>query len=391
MSARGVRYLIAGGGMTADAAVAGIREHDRDGSIAVIGAESDPPYKRPLLTKGLWSGDDESKVWLRTGEVAGVELITGRSVVSIDPSEHAAVDDAGETYRYEQLLLATGATPREIPNTKSIVYFRTLADYRFVRERAVPGERVVVIGGGFIGSEIAAALVGAGCEVTMVFPEPAIGWRLFPAELAQFVSRYYEERGVDVRHDETVSAADEFSVTLGSGTTLDANVVIAGVGVEPTTALGAEAGLAVDNGFVVDEYGHVEGQTDIFAAGDVANFPVSALGKRLRIEHEDHARSHGRAVGANMAGANVPYDHLPFFYSDLFDLGYEAVGEVDSRQPRVEHWVEPNRKGVVASVDENGRPRGFLLWNTWDSVEVARGLIRDGKPIESGTLASVFS
>jgi NADPH-dependent 2,4-dienoyl-CoA reductase/sulfur reductase-like enzyme len=389
-SARPVRYLIVGGGMTADAAVAGIREHDPDGSVVVIGAESDPPYKRPLLTKGLWSGDDESKLWLHNTEVEDVKLITGRTVVSIDPAEHLAVDDVGETYLYERLLLATGATPREIPDTQDVVYFRTLEDYRHVRERAVPGARVVVIGGGFIGSEIAASLAGAECHVTMVFPEPAIGWRLLPGELAQFVSSYYRERGVEVMHDETVSGADGSSVKLGTGGTLEADIVIAGIGVEPRTALGAAGGLAVDNGFVVDEYGRVEGQVDVFAAGDVANFPVPALGKRLRVEHEDHAKAHGRAVGANMAGENEPYEHLPFFYSDMFDLGYEAVGDIDSRLPRVEHWIKPNRKGVVAYVDAAGRPRGFLLWNTWDSIELARGLIRGGQPIDSDQLASVF-
>jgi 3-phenylpropionate/trans-cinnamate dioxygenase ferredoxin reductase component len=387
---KAVRYLIVGGGMTADAAVSGIREHDPTGSIVVIGAESDPPYKRPLLTKGLWRGDEESKVWLHTEDTEGVELLTGRTVVSIDPAEHSAADDAGEVYRYEKLLLATGAIPRQIPNTEGIVYFRTLEDYRQVREQAIVGARIVVIGGGFIGSEIAASLVGAGCEVTMVFPEPAINWRLLPAELAQFVSRYYRERGVDVLHDETVSASNAYSVRLGTGGTLEANLVVAGIGVEPATALASAAGLAVANGIVVDEYGRVEGQTDVFAAGDVANFPLLALGKRARVEHEDHARSHGRAVGANMAGANAPYDHLPFFYSDMFDLGYEAVGEVDSRLATVESWPEPDRRGVVAYVDATARPRGFLLWNTWDSVEIARGLIRDGQPIDAERLAAIF-
>ncbi len=288
-------------------------------------------------------------------------------------------------------MLATGATPRRIANAEGLVYFRTLDDYRYVRERAVAGARVVVIGGGFIGSEIAAALVGAGCQVTMVFPDPAIGSRLLPGELAQFVNGYYRERGVDVLHGETVSAADSFSVTLESGRTLEANLVVAGLGVEPATELAAAAGLAVENGILVDEHGRVEGQADVFAAGDVANFPLLALRKRFRVEHEDHARTHGRVVGANMAGADTPYDHVPFFYSDLFDLGYEAVGDVDSRLEHVEHWVEPNRQGVVAYVDAALSPRGFLLWNTWGKVDLARELIRAGEPIDGQQLATVFS
>jgi len=142
----------------------------------------------------------------------------------------------------------------------------------------------------------------------------------------------------------------------------------------------------VDDGIVVDAYGHVEGQEDIFAAGDVARFPMRALGKSGRVEHEDHANTHGRLVGANAGGANERYDHLPFFYSDLFDLGYEAVGDLDSRQDAVELWLEPNKKGVVAYVDSDARPRGFLLWNVWGKVDAARDLIRAADPIDEGTL-----
>jgi 3-phenylpropionate/trans-cinnamate dioxygenase ferredoxin reductase subunit len=119
----------------------------------------------------------------------------------------------------------------------------------------------------------------------------------------------------------------------------------------------------------------------------VANFPIPALGKNVRVEHEDHANSHGLAVGANMAGAGEPYDHLPFFYSDLFELGYEAVGEVDSRLDTIERWEKPNRKGVVAFVDDERRPRGFLFWDAWGKVDAGRDLIRAGAPIDEGALA----
>ena len=129
---------------------------------------------------------------------------------------------------------------------------------------------------------------------------------------------------------------------------------------------------------IFDEYGRASGRDDVFAAGDVARFPVAALGTTMRVEHEDHANTHGKVVGANMAGAGKPYDHLPLFYSDLFDLGYEAVGQVDSRLETVEDWKEPNRKGVVTYV-EDGRPRGVLLWNVWDKVDEARELIRSGE------------
>ena len=370
------KYLIVGGGMTGDMAAKGIREHDADGRILVVGADPHPVYKRPLLTKGLWTGAPEEKLWREPA--AGADIVTGRRIVSLDLDGHRATDDGGQEYEWEKLLLATGASPRQIPGAEGVVWFRTLDDYRLVRERATEGASFVVIGGGFIGSEIAAALTGAGVKVTMVFPEPGIGFRLFPAGLSEYLARYYREKGVEVLAGETVGAASGTSVTLGDSRTVDADCVVAGLGVVPETDLAEAAGLEVEDGIVVDEYGRAGGRNDVFAAGDVARFPVAALGTSMRVEHEDHANAHGKTVGANMAGAAQPYDHLPFFYSDLFDLGYEAVGQVDSRLETVEDWQEPYRKGVVTYV-EHGRPRGVLLWNVWDKVDNARELIRAGE------------
>jgi 3-phenylpropionate/trans-cinnamate dioxygenase ferredoxin reductase component len=370
------KYLIVGAGMTGDMAAKGIREHDPDGSITMIGADPHPPYKRPLLTKGLWQGAPEEKLWREPAE--GVELVTGRRITSVDLAAHTATNDAGEEYGWEKLLLATGARPREVPGAEGVVWFRTLDDYRRVREVAGEGAHIVVIGGGFIGSELAASLVGNGARVTMLFPESGIGHRLFPTDLSASVTDYYREKGVDVLPGEMVSEASGTGVKTQSGLELEADAVVAGLGVIANTELADAAGLEVNDGIVVDEFGRVPGHEDVFAAGDVARFPVTALGISLRIEHEDHANSHGKAVGANMAGADTPYNHLPFFYSDLFDLGYEAVGLVDSRLEAVEDWQEPYRKGVVTYV-EDGKPRGVLLWNVWDKVDDARDLIRAGE------------
>jgi NADPH-dependent 2,4-dienoyl-CoA reductase/sulfur reductase-like enzyme len=370
------KYLIVGAGMTGDMAAKGIREHDSEGAITMVGADPNPPYKRPLLTKGLWQGAPEEKVWREPAE--GVELVTGRRIASLDLGAGTATDDAGEEYSWEKLLLATGAKPRQIPGAEGVIWFRTLDDYRRLRSVAGEGAHVAVIGGGFIGSELAAGLVGNGCRVTMLFPEPGIGHRLFPTDLSASVTDYYREKGVEVLAGETVDAASADRVKTGSGRTIEADAVVAGLGVIPDTELAEAAGLEVEDGIVVDEYGRVPGHENVFAAGDVARFPVRALGTSLRIEHEDHANSHGKSVGANMAGADTPYDHLPFFYSDLFDLGYEAVGIVDSRLEAVEDWQEPYRKGIVTYL-ENGRPRGVLLWNVWDKLDAARDLLRAGE------------
>jgi len=380
--------------MTGDAACKGIRSIDPDGSIALVGDEPDPPYARPPLTKGLWLGKEESSIWRGT-EDEGVELHLGRTIVSLDLDAHTATDDRGDIYGYDRLLLATGGRPRHLPGApEGVVHYRTLADYHALRAAAAEGTRVAVIGGGFIGSELAAALASNGCAVTMIFPEEAIGTRLFPRDLALSLNDYYREKGVELVAGGLVGGVERrdggYRVTVDGGGAFDADVVVAGLGIVPRDELAADSGMATDNGIPVDDRGRVAGHDDVFAAGDVARFPARDLGRELRVEHEDHAKSHGRQVGRNMAGADEPYDHLPFFYSDLFELGYEAVGELDSRLETVAEWAEPHRKGVVCYQDAEGRPRGFLLWDVWGKVDAATDLIRAAAPVGNERLRELL-
>jgi 3-phenylpropionate/trans-cinnamate dioxygenase ferredoxin reductase subunit len=387
---RTTQYLIAGGGMTADAACKGIRDFDPEGAITVVAEESHPPYARPPLSKALWKGDEESTIWRRTVDL-GVELRLGRTIVALDLEARRATDDRGETYAYERLLLATGGRPRRLPfGGDEVIYFRTLDDYRHLRALADEDARFLVIGGGFIGSEIAAALAMNARSVTMVFPEPGIGARIFPAELSASVTDYYRAHGVEVLAGTSVTAiernGDTVRLATGDGRTLEADAVVAGLGIQPRVELAADAGLPVADGILVDDRGRVEGHERVFAAGDVARYPEAALGGARRVEHEDHAKSHGRQVGANMAGDDQPYDHLPFFYSDLFDLGYEAVGELDSRMQTIGDWSEPGQEGTIYYLDSTSRPRGVLLWNLFGRVDAARDLIRAAEPVEPGAL-----
>lgn len=382
---RAVDFLIVGGGMTAAAAAKAIRERAPKASIAVISSELYPPYDRPPLSKGLWKDGAERDVWRPIGE-ARVLLMLGRSAERIDRAAHVVEDDEGDRWKYGKLLLAVGGHPRKVEGDPGFLYFRTFDDYKRLRAAAKEGARAVVIGGGFIGSELAASLSANGCEVTMIFPEATIGARPFPKGLGEFVTGYYRERGVDVRTGMTVKSGralegGKTELTLSDGSRLEADVVVAGLGILPNVELAKAAGLTVDNGVVVDAHLRTS-DPDIYAAGDVASFPAPALGRRLRAEHEDAALSTGERAGRCMTGEDAPYESLPFFYSDLFELGYEAVGVLDSRLETVEQWVTPNREGVIYYL-EAGRVRGVLLWNTWGQVDAARALIADEGPFDA--------
>ena len=376
------QYLIIGGGMTAAAAVDGIREFDSIGEIGLISAELDVPYDRPPLSKALWKGKPLDIIW-RKLEDKRVKVHLGRVVKEIIPQQKRVVDDRGDVFTYQKLLLATGGRPRRLPfGEDRIIYFRTLSDYRRLRALTETGRRFAVIGGGFIGSEIAAALAMIGKEVIMIFPGKDIGDRVFAPPLAQFVSSFYRQKGVEVLAGEEIVGLE----TRGNLHVLKTSTfreivvdgVVAGVGIEPNVELAQSAGLEVENGIVVDESLRTS-HPDIYAAGDVAAFYNPALGKRIRVEHEDNANTMGRLAGRNMAGKSEPYHHLPFFYSDMFDLGYEAVGEVDSRLETFADWKRPNEEGVIYYL-QNDRVRGVLLWNVWEQVEAARQLIAEPGP-----------
>jgi NADPH-dependent 2,4-dienoyl-CoA reductase/sulfur reductase-like enzyme len=382
------QYMIVGGGMTADSAARGIRKVDPEGPIGMISMESNPPYNRPPLSKKLWQGKPLDSIWRKT-ESLGVELHLGLKVESIDPGVMSLRDDHGMVYTYDKLLLATGGTPRHLPfGGDQIIYYRTLGDYQRLRHLTEQGMRFIVIGGGFIGSEIAAALAMNGKEVAMIFPEEGIGARVYPHDLSQYLNHFYRDKGVEVLAGDTVqgfqSRSSQLILKLGSDRELQAEGVVAGIGIRPNVELANQADLKVDNGIVVDEFLQTS-HAGIYAAGDVASFYNPALGVRMRVEHEDNANTMGMNAGQNMAGDQKPYHHLPFFFSDLFELGYEAVGELNSQLEMVADWQEPYQKGVVYYL-KNSRVRGVLLWNVWEQVEAARKLIAEPGPFNAKEL-----
>jgi NADPH-dependent 2,4-dienoyl-CoA reductase/sulfur reductase-like enzyme len=382
------KYLIIGGGMTAMAAMRGIREIDKQGTIGLIGLEPDPPYKRPPLSKGLWKGKPLESIWIKSDDLQA-DFRLGRNIVSLDPGSLTVKDDQGATYKGEKILLATGGTPRKLPfGGDRIIYYRTLADYKRLAELSKRNLTFAVIGGGFIGSEITAALAMNGRQVTMLVPEEGIGSAIYPHDLSLFLNDYFIKKAVSVWPGEILSGAEasqgKMALKTKNGRELLVDAVIAGIGIQPNVELAKSAGLKVGNGIVVDRT-LVTSQPGIFAAGDVAEFYNPLLDKHIRIEHEDNANSMGRQVGRNMAGANESYDHLSYFFSDFFELGYEAVGELDPRQETFVDWVDPYKKGVVYYLT-GGRVRGVLLWNVWDTVPAARALMAEPGPFKAADL-----
>jgi 3-phenylpropionate/trans-cinnamate dioxygenase ferredoxin reductase component len=394
------KYVIVGGGLAGASAIEGIRQRDREGGILMLARENFAPYHRPPLSKGLWFGK-ATREELPVHEDAfyrenGVEMLLRREVVELDAARHLLWDERGVEYGYERLLLATGGKPRRLvasgAEVEGLHYFRNLEDYLYLERRLDRFEHVLVVGGGFIGAELAAALKHAGKEVTFLYDREYPLFRVLPRDLGRYVADYYRQRGVEtVSEDKAVGFEKSqglIQVRLASGSVITTQTVLAGIGIEPEVDLAEAAGLDVDDGVVVDEYARTT-DPDIFAAGDLARYPCVPLQRSLRVEHWDHAREQGRCAGANLAGADQPYEGIPYFFSDLFDLGFEAVGDLDPTLRVEAVWREPMREGVVFYLRDEV-VRGVLLWNVRGAVDWARDLVRAAKPMSAAERSAII-
>lgn len=387
-------YLIVGGGLAASAAVDGIRERDADGSIALLGEESEPPYHRPPLSKEYMRSPEAPRELLHVKpegwfeEEARVDLRAETKVAALDPRERTVTTDEGEEFRGERLLLATGGRCRVLElkggELDNVFTLRTVDDAEAIRKAAGEAESALLVGAGFIGMELAASFCQMGVRPVVVEALDRVWPVVLPPELSEFVRAHFEDRGVEFRLGTTVrELGGETRVeraTLEDGERLPCDLVVVGVGIEPRSELAVEAGLAVSDGIVVDRYGETS-HGYIYAAGDVARFPDPVFEDFCRVEHWDHAKAHGKLVGRNMAGDGSSYDHVSYFFSDVFDLSLNVVGRpagadrVILREP-----LDPER--TVAFTLAEGRLCGAVTVNAPDALEDCRALVRRRPTLE---------
>jgi NADPH-dependent 2,4-dienoyl-CoA reductase/sulfur reductase-like enzyme len=395
------RYVIIGGGLAAAHAIAGIRSRDTEGSILLISRENHRPYNRPPLTKDVWFGTYDMErlpvfpdAFYDDNHVA---LQLRREVLEVDAENKVLWDDRGESAGYDHLLFATGCRPKRLfaqgSELSSVRYFRDLEDYLDLEARLGRIQHITIVGGGFTAVEMSAALRAREKEVTLVLPEEYPLRRMLPRDLGEGVLEYLRDLGVEVVSDETIVHIDEdggfVHARTQNGNDLTTQLVLVDQGGEPQSGLAEAAGLDIDDGIVVNEYGEGS-RAGTWAAGDVAEFPYLALGQLMRVEGSDHAERHGRLVGANMAGAREVYTHLPLKWFRLGDLQFEGVGELNARLDTETVWLEPGRESVTFYLRDD-IVRGVMLCNVHDRLDWARALVQDARVMSATERAALVT
>jgi 3-phenylpropionate/trans-cinnamate dioxygenase ferredoxin reductase component len=387
-------FVIVGAGMAGGKAAETLREEGFDGRVVLIGAEAERPYERPPLSKDYLRGESErSGVYLQEDpgwyEQHAVELRTSTSVDSVDPGDRAVVID-GERIDYDALLLATGAEPRRLAvpgaDLEGVHVLRTFDDSDVLRAVLDRGGRLVVVGAGWIGCEVAASARQRGMEVAVIEPQSVPLERVLGPKLGAFYRDVHAEHGVVLRLGTGVEAIEGAGrverVRASDGTTLDADAVVIGVGVAPRTAL-AEGVFDVDDGILVDAALRTSAD-GVFAAGDVANHDHPILG-RLRVEHWANALEQGPAAARAMLGQNVTYDRVPYFFSDQYDVGMEYAGHADPGD-EVVFRGDPATREFIAFWLRDGRVAAGMNVNVWDVNEHIQELVRSGATVDAARL-----
>lgn len=390
------RIVIVGAGHAAGQAAASLRQDGYAGDICIIGDEPHLPYQRPPLSKQYLLGEHglERGVYLRPEKFytdKNVEVRTGVTVTAIDTHAKTVTTDAGDVIEWSQLLIASGSRPRilDIPGSDldGIHYMRTIADVDKIKAAMETARNMVIVGGGYIGLEVASVAVTHGLDVSVLEMESRILQRVTTPEMSEFYHDLHTSRGVHILTNTTVSGfeGDNGKVTgvLSADTVIPADIVVVGIGIVPNVELAAAAGLEVDNGIVVDDHCRTSAP-DVYAAGDCTNHPSPLLGRRLRLESVPNAMEQARVAAANMAGGDKIYDAVPWFWSDQYELKLQMVGfSADADMQVVRGDKKTNqfaifylKDGRVVAVDAVNSPREFM---------VCKQLY--GKPVDAAKLA----
>ncbi len=336
---RNPKYLILGGGMVAGYAAKQFVENGlKPGELTIVSSDSSIPYERPPLSKGFLAGKEaEASILISPKtfyEDHGIEIMLKCHVEGVDSSSKRVHLHSGEDLEFDKLIIATGARVRmlDLPgrDLEGIYYLRTLDDSRRIREKAESAKHAVVIGGGFISMEVTAVLAQKGIETTMILPEDRIWKRFFTPSMSQFFENYYSARGVHFAKNTKVAKfigdGNIESAVQENGNILPCDMVVAGIGVTPVTEPLIKSGIEVQNGVVVNQYLETN-RPDIYAAGDVASYYDVLFKRYRRAEHWDNAVSQGQYCAKALSGERTPFVHVPYFFSDVFDLSYEFWGD----------------------------------------------------------------
>ena len=394
-------YLIVGASLAGAKAAETLRSEGFGGPVILLGTETERPYERPPLSKGYLLGkEDKSVIYVHEeGWYAehGVDLRLGVTVTAVDRAGRTVTTADGESIGYDQLLLATGASPRRlnIPGAgrEGVLYLRTVGDSELLAAAFQGGGRVVTVGAGWIGLETTAAAREAGCEVTVVEPEPTALYRAIGRELGDVFADLHREHGVQFRFGESVSElrgpgtdGPVGEVITSTGDALPADIVVVGIGVVPNTGLAVDAGLEVANGVVTDAALRTSDPI-ICAAGDLANSYHPLLGRRARVEHWANALNSGPAAARSMLGQDVTYDPLPYFFSDQYDLGMETAGLPEpGTYDQVVYRGDRAGREFIAFWLASGAVVAGMNVNVWDVSDDIQALIRSGKQVEPASL-----
>jgi 3-phenylpropionate/trans-cinnamate dioxygenase ferredoxin reductase subunit len=386
------RYVLVGGGLASATAAENIRKHDTEGPIIIIGSEKHPPYNRPPLSKEYLRGEAEAddvlpvhpKAWYADNKVM---LLTGTKAVRADTAAKTVTLENGDTVAYEKLLIATGSSPKKLdipgaggPNVRML---RTWEDSDALRAQL--GKKIVLVGGGYIGVEVAADFLTKGGQATIIEPTDHLWSKFASPQYGAFLKKKLEAAGAKIILGDEVTEITPIGVKTKGGLAIDGDLVLVGVGVKPNLEFALASGLDVDekkNGVLVNEFLETSA-SDVYAAGDVAGFQDPVLDKQWRVEHWNNAFWHGEIVGANMAGQKIAYDHIANFFSDELDIHFELFGDPQSGQGGLFHGEPDSNRFDELYLDKNNEIVMVISVNPPEELyETLEKLVRTKAPVD---------